>query len=144
MFEAHISKHLFFSVIALTHSRSRSVARRGHIQAFARKTRADCQDHGRLTAEHMSKHSPAPACRDERPKSCAWAKSRLTRKKKKRELFITGIFPARELFYITVLKLIQKNRRRVKLQSLQFYINSKTIKLQRVKSAIIFAAMVLD
>ena len=30
--------------------------------------------------------------------------------------------------------LIHKNRRRVKLQSLQFYINSKTIKLQRVKT----------
>ena len=39
--------------------------------------------------------------------------------------------------------LIQKNRRRVKLQSLQFYTNSKTIKLQRVKSVIILAAMVL-
>ena len=38
--------------------------------------------------------------------------------------------------------LIQKNRRRVKLQSLRFYINSKTIKLQRVKSEIILAAMV--
>ena len=38
--------------------------------------------------------------------------------------------------------LIEKNRRRVKLQSLQFYINSKTIKLQRVKSEIILAAMV--
>ena len=38
--------------------------------------------------------------------------------------------------------LIQKNRRQVKLQSLQFYINSKTIKLQRVKSVIILAAMV--
>ena len=38
--------------------------------------------------------------------------------------------------------IIQKNRRRVKLQSLQFYINSKTIKLQRVKSVIILAAMV--
>ena len=38
--------------------------------------------------------------------------------------------------------LIQKNRRRVKSQSLQFYISSKTIKLQRVKSVIILAAMV--
>ena len=36
----------------------------------------------------------------------------------------------------------EKNRRRVKLQSLQFQINSKTIKLQRVKSVIILAAMV--
>ena len=77
--DKHISKHsLFF--IALKLWRSRSVARRGHIQAFARKTRADSQDHGRWTpctcpsihrktradsldhgrlpAEHTSKHSP--------------------------------------------------------------------------------------
>ena len=40
-------------------------------------------------------------------------------------------------------KLFQKNRRRVKLQSLQFLSNSKTIKLQRVKPVIILAAMVL-
>ena len=33
------SNHFFF--IALTLSRSRSVARRGHVQAFARKTRVD-------------------------------------------------------------------------------------------------------
>ena len=41
----------------------------------------------------------APACREEGPKSCAWAKSRLTRKKKRRELFNTGIFLAKEFFY---------------------------------------------
>ena len=45
---------------------------------------------------------------------------------KKKDLFITGIFPARNLFLITVFKQIPKNRRRGKLQSLQFYINSKT------------------
>ena len=50
---AHIQAFFFFSI-----SRSRSVARRGHVQAFARKTRADSQDHGRWTAVHMSKHSP--------------------------------------------------------------------------------------
>ena len=117
------SIHLFVS-------RSRSVARRRHIQAFARKTRADSKDHGRWTAVHMSKRSHrnswrlcrarsvaqrarlqaftfllvkstlkitvgcppctractpgAPACRDERPKSCAWAK-RPTDQKKKEE-----------------------------------------------------------
>ena len=49
--------------------------------------------------------------------------------KKERGLFITGICPARELFFITVLNKIKKNRRRGKLQSLQFYINSKTIGL---------------
>ena len=38
--------------------------------------------------------------------------------------------------------LIQKNQRRVKLQSLQFYIISKTINLQRVKTVIILAQMV--
>ena len=39
-------------------------------------------------------------------------------------------------------KLIQKNRNRVKLQKLQFYINSKKIKLQHVKFAIILPKMV--
>ena len=39
-------------------------------------------------------------------------------------------------------KLLRKNRRRVKLQTLQFYINSKTIKLQRAKSVIILSKMV--
>ena len=38
--------------------------------------------------------------------------------------------------------LIQKNQRRLKLQSLQFYINSKTINLHHVKSVINFAKMV--
>ena len=39
--------------------------------------------------------------------------------------------------------LIQKNRRRVKLQALQLHINSKTIDLQRVKTVIIFGGMVV-
>ena len=39
--------------------------------------------------------------------------------------------------------LIQKNRNRVKLQILQFYINSKKFKLQHVKSVIILSKMVL-
>ena len=39
-------------------------------------------------------------------------------------------------------RLIQKNQRRVKLQSLQFYIKSKTLNLHHVKSVIIFAKMV--
>ena len=51
------------------------------------------------------------------------------------EYFQRGIF----LHYSFIL--IQKNRRRVKLQSLQFHINAKTIKLQRVKSVIILAEM---
>ena len=41
-------------------------------------------------------------------------------------------------------KLIPKNRRGVKLQALQFLINSKTIGLKRVKTVIIFAAMVFS
>ena len=51
------------------------------------------------------------------------------RKKKERGLLITGIFPARNLFLLQFFTKFQKNRRRVKLQSLQFYINSKTIGL---------------
>ena len=41
-------------------------------------------------------------------------------------------------------RLIKKNQRRVKLQSLQFYINSKTINLHHVKSVIILAEMVFQ
>ena len=44
------------------------------------------------------------------------------------------------LYYSFIL--IQKNQRRVKSQSLQFLINSKTINLHHVKSVIIFAKMV--
>ena len=65
----------------------------------------------------------------------------LSSSKKRRKLFITGIFPARGLFYITVF-LFQKNRRQVKLQSLQFGTISKTIELQRVKTVIILGKMV--
>ena len=53
----------------------------------------------------------------------------VVRLERKRDLFITGIFPARNLFFITVFKLIPEPRRRRKLQSLQFYINSRTIGL---------------
>ena len=66
----------------------------------------------------------------------------LSSSKKKRKLFITGIFPTRELFLHYSLKLIPKKRRRVKLQSLQFCFNSKTINLHHVKSVIMFAKMV--
>ena len=45
------------------------------------------------------------------------------------------------LFYYS-LKLIPKNRRGVKLQALQFYINSKTNELQRVKTVNISSEMV--
>ena len=40
-------------------------------------------------------------------------------------------------------KLIQKNRRRMKLQALLLHINSKTIDLQRVRTVIIFGKMVV-
>ena len=52
----------------------------------------------------------------------------LKNKKEEGTFFITGIFPARNLFFVTVLNKFQKTRRRGKLQSLQFY-NSKTIGL---------------
>ena len=54
------------------------------------------------------------------------------------EYFRRGIY-----FYYSF-KLIPKNRRRVKLQSSQFYINSKTIGLQRVETVIISAQMVFS
>ena len=53
----------------------------------------------------------------------------VVRLEKKRDLFITGIFPARNLFFLTILNKFQKLAAGGKLQSLQFYINSKTIGL---------------
>ena len=53
MFEVHISKHSPFFSIALTHSRSRSVARHAHSQAFTFSS----QDRGRLSDKHISKNS---------------------------------------------------------------------------------------
>ena len=47
-----------------------------------------------------------------------------------------------EFNFYCIFKFISKNRRRVKLQSLQFCINSKTINLHHVKSVIIFAKTV--
>ena len=54
------------------------------------------------------------------------------------EYFRRGIF----FFYYSLCS-FRKNRRRVKLQILQFYINSKKFKLQRVNSVIIFGRKVL-
>ena len=62
--------------------------------------------------------------------------SLLSTQKKREGLFFTGII----LYYRIII--IQKNQRRVKLQSLQFYIYSKTINLHHVKSVIISAEMV--
>ena len=62
--------------------------------------------------------------------------------KKKEETFYSRNISGEGIILHYSFILIQKNRRRVKLQSLQFYINSKAIKLQRVKSVIILAAMV--
>ena len=70
---------------------------------------ASCRRPGTRTGCRSGRHPTpgAPACRDERPKSCVWEKGRLnvrsTAQKKMRELLITGIYPARELFCITVL-----------------------------------------
>ena len=64
-----------------------------------------------------------------------------SKKKKREHFYYRNIFGEGIIFYSFIL--IQKNRRRVKLQILQFYINSKKFKLQRVKSVIIFGRMVL-
>ena len=110
-----------------------------HIQAFTFSS----QDHGRLSAvlwcvcgvcaanfeafECDLAHGRCTAVSSLPPSLPSLLPSLpLLLQKKKRGLFITGIFPARNLFFITVCKLIPKNRRRVKLQALQFYINSKT------------------
>ena len=61
--------------------------------------------------------------------------------KKWGDFLLQEYFRRGNYFYYSF-KLIPKKRRRVKLQSLQFYINSKTINLHHVKSVIIFAKMV--
>ena len=66
-------------------------------------------------------------------------KGRLTKEKKKRGDFLLQEYFRRENYS---LKLIPKNRRRVKLQALLRHINSKTIELQRVKTVIILQKMV--
>ena len=68
-------------------------------------------------------------------------KGRLT-KNKKGGIFLIQEYFGRGIYFYYSLKLIPKNRRRLKLQALQFYINSKTIELQRVKTVIIFCKMV--
>ena len=49
----------------------------------------------------------------------------------------------RNSLVVTSLKVIPKNRRRVKLQAILLLINSKTIELQRVKTVIILQKMVV-
>ena len=64
--------------------------------------------------------------------------------KKKGGTFYFRNISGEEFNFYDSLKLIPKNRRRAKLQTLQFHINSKTIELQRVKTVIIFAEMVVS
>ena len=63
-----------------------------------------------------------------------------TQKKERGPFFYRNISSEGIILYYSFI-LIQKNQRRVKLQSLQFYINSKTINLHHVKSVITFAKM---
>ena len=67
----------------------------------------------------------------------------MSRKKKEEGTFYYKNISGEGIISHYSLILIEKNRRRVKLQSLQFYLNSKTIKLQRVKTVINFAEMVI-
>ena len=67
--------------------------------------------------------------------------SSLPHPEKKEETFYYRNISGEEFIFYYSFKLIPKNRRWVKLQALQFYINSKTIELQRVKSVIISAEM---
>ena len=64
-----------------------------------------------------------------------------TQKKREGTLYYRNISGEGIILYYSFI-LILKNQRRVKLQSLQFYINSKTINLHHVKSVIVFAKMV--
>ena len=65
-------------------------------------------------------------------------------KKKRGENFLLQEYFRRGIYFYYRKRLSPKNRRRVKLQSLQFKINSKTIGLQRVKTVIISAQMVSE
>ena len=65
----------------------------------------------------------------------------LLKKKEEGTFHYRNIFGEGIIFYNSFIS-IQKNRRRVKLQALQFYINSNTIDLQRVKTVIILRKMV--
>ena len=67
--------------------------------------------------------------------------SLLPSQKNKGTFYYRNISGEEFIFYYSF-KLIPKTRRRGKLQTLQFYIKSKTINLQRVKSVIIFGEMV--
>ena len=75
--------------------------------------RKNSQDHGRLPAVRISKHSPSHHVE-------TLSRSRSAQKKKERDLFITGIFPARNLFFITVLNKFQKLAAGVNYSALQF------------------------
>ena len=66
----------------------------------------------------------------------------VVRLENERGTFLIQEYFRRRIYFYYSFKLIPKTRRRGKLQTLQFYINSKTIGLQRVKSVIIFAGMV--
>ena len=92
---------------------------------------ASCRRPGTRTRCRSSRHPTprAPAYRDERPKSCVWAKGRLnvrsTAQKKNEGTFNYRNKSSEGIILHYSFILIQKNRNRVKLQILQFYINSK-------------------
>ena len=97
--------------------------RSAHAQAFTQELALTLSvDHGRFPSVHKAKLT--------------------TKKNKKRELFYYRNISGEGIISHFSLISIQKNRRRVKLQSLQFHINSKTIKLQRVKTVFTFSKMV--
>ena len=84
----------------------------------------------------------APTCRDERPISCAWARGPLTKEKKRGDFLLQEYFRRGNKFVLQFFLNSEKSTPGEIFQILQFYTNSKTIKMQRVKSVIIFAKMV--
>ena len=76
-----------------------------------------------------SPHAQIPGIVDtSKTKAQIWAKGRLTKEKKKRGDFYYRNISGEGIILYYSLKLIQKNQRRVKLQTAQFYINSKKSK----------------
>ena len=108
---------LLSSLLATKHcGKNRSTNKAANFEAFG------CDlAHGRCTA--VGSLPPSP------PSSLLF----LSSSKKERELFNYRNISGEGFIFYYSLKLLPKNRRRVKLQTSQLHINSKTIELQRVK-----------
>ena len=105
-----------------------SAARRANLCTTAQ---ASCRPPGTRTGRRRGRHpTPGDPALWTRAKTKAqiWAKGPPDKRKKKRGTFYYRNISGEEIYFYNNLKLIPKNRRRVKLQALQFFY-SKTIGL---------------